>query len=58
MGASESLLREEIEGKRRLYPGAGCMRSHADGAKSRPVDRGHLAVRLRHPEAHASDSRP
>ena len=48
VGESESLLREEIEGKRRLY---------TDFARSVPrgevrlVDAGHVTLHLRHPEA-------
>ncbi len=48
VGESESLLRAEIEGKRRLY---------ADFARSVPrgevrlVDAGHVTLHLRHPEA-------
>ena len=48
MGASESLLREEIEGKRRLY---AALAASVTRGENRPVDAGHLTIHLRHPEA-------
>ncbi len=47
-GASESLLREEIEGKRRLY---AALAASVTRGEIRPVDAGHLTIHLRHPEA-------
>jgi len=48
VGESESLLREEIEGKRRLY--VALAESIARG-QTRLIDAGHVAVHLRRPDA-------
>ena len=48
VGASESQLREEIEGKRRLY---AVLAASVTRGENRPVDAGHLTIHLRHPEA-------
>jgi pimeloyl-ACP methyl ester carboxylesterase len=47
-GESESLLREEIEGKRRLYTD---MTSSVRRGEIRLVEAGHVTMHLRHPEA-------
>ena len=48
VGESESLLREEIEGKRRLYT---AMVESVRRGEIRSVDGGHVTMHLRHPEA-------
>ena len=45
---SESLLREEIEGKRRLYT---TLAESVPRGEVRFVDAGHVAMHFRHPEA-------
>ena len=47
-GVSETLLREEIDGKRRLYTG---MVESVPRVEIRLVDGGHVTIYLRHPEA-------
>ena len=47
-GESESLLREEIEGKRRLYT---ALAESVPRGEVRLVDSGHVTMHLRHPEA-------
>jgi pimeloyl-ACP methyl ester carboxylesterase len=47
-GVSESLLREEIDGKRRLYTS---MVESVPRGEIRLVDGGHVTMHLRHPEA-------
>jgi len=48
VGESESLLREEIDGKRRLYT---AMVESVPGGEIRLVDGGHVTMHFRHPEA-------
>jgi len=48
VGEPESLLREEIEGKRRLY---AALAASVTRGENRPVEAGHLTIHLRHPEA-------
>jgi pimeloyl-ACP methyl ester carboxylesterase len=48
VGESESLLREEIEGKRRLYT---ALAESVPRGEVRLVDSGHVTMHLRHPEA-------
>lgn len=48
VGESESLLREEIEGKRRLYT---ALAESVPRGEVRLVDSGHVTLHLRHPEA-------
>jgi pimeloyl-ACP methyl ester carboxylesterase len=48
VGESESLLREEIEGKRRLYT---ALAASVPRGENRLVDAGHVTLHLRHPEA-------
>jgi hypothetical protein len=48
VGTSESLLREEIEGKQRLY---ATLAASVTRGENRPVDAGHLTIHFRHPEA-------
>jgi hypothetical protein len=48
VGESESLLREEIDGKRRLYT---AMVESVPRGEIRLVDAGHVTMHLRHPEA-------
>lgn len=48
VGVSESLLREEIEGKRRLYV---ALAESVPRGEVRLVDSGHVTLHLRHPEA-------
>ena len=48
VGESESLLREEIDGKRRLYT---AMVESVPRGEIRLVDDGHVTMHLRHPEA-------
>lgn len=47
MGESESLLREEIEGKRRLYT---ALAASAPRGEIRLVDAGHVTISLRQPD--------
>ncbi len=47
-GQSESQLREEIEGKRRLYD---ALAASVPRGEVRPVDAGHLNIHFRHPDA-------
>jgi pimeloyl-ACP methyl ester carboxylesterase len=47
-GTSESLLREEIEGKRRLYT---ALAESVPRGECRPVDAGHVTIHLRCPAA-------
>lgn len=48
VGESESLLREEIEGKRRLYD---ALAGSVPRGENRLVDAGHVTMHLRHPDA-------
>ncbi len=48
VGESESLLREEIEGKRRLYT---ALAASVPRGENLLVDAGHVTLHLRHPEA-------
>ena len=48
VGESESLLREEIEGKRRLYT---ALAASVPRGEVRPIDAGHVTMHLRHPDA-------
>jgi hypothetical protein len=48
VGESESLLREEIEGKRWLYT---ALASSVPRGEVRPVDAGHVTMHLRRPDA-------
>jgi len=48
VGESESLLREEIEGKRRLYT---ALAASVPRGEVRPVDAGHVTMHLRQPDA-------
>ena len=48
VGESESQLREELEGKRRLYAKLAASVSRGE---NRLVDAGHLTIHLRHPDA-------
>ncbi len=48
VGESESLLREEIEGKRRLYT---ALAGSVPRGEIRPVNAGHVTMHARHPDA-------
>jgi pimeloyl-ACP methyl ester carboxylesterase len=48
MGVPDSLLREEVEGKRRLYT---ALAGSVPRGEIRLVDAGHVTMHLRHPEA-------
>jgi pimeloyl-ACP methyl ester carboxylesterase len=48
VGESESLLRQEIEGKRRLYT---ALAESVPRGENRPVDAGHVTIHLRRPDA-------
>jgi pimeloyl-ACP methyl ester carboxylesterase len=48
VGESESLLREEIEGKRRLYT---ALAASVPRGEIRLIDAGHVTMHLRHPDA-------
>ncbi|HEU0113079.1 MAG TPA: hypothetical protein VFQ80_00285, partial [Thermomicrobiales bacterium] len=48
VGESEALLREEIEGKRRLYT---ALAESAPHGEIRLVDAGHVTIHYRHPDA-------
>lgn len=48
VGTPESQLREEIEGKRRLYD---ALAASVPRGEVRPVDSGHLNIHFRHPDA-------
>jgi hypothetical protein len=48
IGESDSLLREEIEGKRRLYT---ALAGSVPCGEIRLVDAGHVTMHLRHPGA-------
>jgi pimeloyl-ACP methyl ester carboxylesterase len=48
IGESESLLREEIEGKRRLYT---ALAESVPRGEIRPIDAGHVTIHLRRPVA-------
>ena len=48
VGESESLLREEIEGKQRLYT---ALAESVPRGENSPIDAGHVTMHLRHPDA-------
>ncbi len=48
MGEAESLLREELEGKQRLY---AALAASVTRGENRMVDAGHLTIHFRHPDA-------